>query len=39
MVEIGAELIFEVFTAMRMKVMFFWVLAPCTLVGISQRFG
>jgi hypothetical protein len=29
----------EVFTAMRMTIMFFWVLASCTLVCRCQRFG
>jgi hypothetical protein len=30
---------FEVSTAVRMMMTFFWVLAPCRLVGIWQRFG
>jgi hypothetical protein len=30
---------FEVFTAVRMMMFFFWVLAPCKLVGRCQRFG
>jgi hypothetical protein len=29
----------EVFTAVRMIMMFFWVLGPCRLVGRCQRFG
>jgi hypothetical protein len=30
---------FEVFTAVRMMMLFFWVLEPCGLVGRGQRFG
>jgi hypothetical protein len=30
---------FEVLTAVRMMMLFFWVLAPCRLVGRCQRFG
>jgi hypothetical protein len=30
---------FEAFTAVTMMMMFFWVLAPCGLVGRCQRFG
>jgi hypothetical protein len=30
---------FEVFTAVRMIMFIFWVLAPCRLVGRCQRFG
>jgi hypothetical protein len=29
---------FEVFTAVRMMLFFFWVLEPCRLVGICRRF-
>jgi hypothetical protein len=30
---------FEIFTAVRMMMKFFWVLAPCRLNGTCQRFG
>jgi hypothetical protein len=30
---------FEVFTAGGRTMLFFWVLAPCRLVGSYQRFG
>jgi hypothetical protein len=30
---------FEVFTAMTIMMMFFWVLAQCGLAGRSQHFG
>jgi hypothetical protein len=29
----------EVFTAVRMMMLFFWLWAPCRLVGRCQRFG
>jgi hypothetical protein len=30
---------FEVFTAVKMSMMFFWVVAPCGLAGRYQHFG
>jgi hypothetical protein len=33
------KLIFEVFTAVRMKMLSFWVLTPCRLAGGCKRFG
>jgi hypothetical protein len=30
---------FEVFTAMKMPMLIFWVVTPCELVGRYQRFG
>jgi hypothetical protein len=30
---------FEVFTAVKMVVMFFWIWAPCRIVDRCQRFG
>jgi hypothetical protein len=30
---------FEVLSAVRMTMLFFWVVTPCRLVSIYQRFG
>jgi hypothetical protein len=30
---------FEVLTAAKMLMLFFWIVTPCTLVGRYQRFG